>query len=123
MEVTTAMKYKTIDKDLVYKLLKQVPRGRVTSYKALAKAAGHPNATRAIGGLMRRNPYAPIVPCHRVVYNDGRLGGFNGQKGVRDKVRILAKEGVDVKGGRIVGFEKRYFNDFSVRAARRESLE
>jgi len=116
------MRKKIIDKDLVYKLLKQVPRGRVTSYKALAKAAGHPNAARAIGGIMRRNPYAPIVPCHRVVYSDGRLGGFDGLTGISDKVRILAKEGVDVKGGRIVDFERHYFDGFALKLARKARL-
>lgn len=116
------MRKNIIDKDLVYKLLKQVPRGRVTSYKALAKAAGHPNAARAIGGIMRRNPYAPIVPCHRVVYSDGRLGGFNGLTGISDKVRILAKEGVDVKDGRIVDFKRHYFDGFALKSVRKARL-
>lgn len=90
-------------------MLKQVPKGRVTTYKALAKAVGHPDSARAIGALMRSNPYAPIVPCHRVVYSDGRLGGYGGIKGVGKKTRMLAKEGVKVKNGRIVDFKKRYF--------------
>lgn len=116
------MKKRAIDRDLVYKLLKQVPKGRVTSYKALAKAAGHPDSPRAIGGIMRLNPYAPNVPCHRVVYDDGKLGGFDGIKGRNEKVRILAEEGVQVKGGNIVDFEKRFFDNFSEERARKESL-
>ena len=111
-----------LDRDLVYKLLKQVPKGKATSYKGLAKAAGNPKAARAVGGMMRRNPYAPSVPCHRVVYNDGRLGGFNGLSGIKNKVRILAKEGVSVKDGRIVDFEKRYFDCFSLKSTRKARL-
>mgnify|MGYP006268167263 FL=1 len=111
-----------LDRDLVYKLLKQVPVGKVTSYKVLAKAAGHPKAARAVGGMMRRNPYAPSVPCHRVVYNDGSLGGFNGLSGIKDKVRILAKEGVRVEEGRIVDFKRLYFDGFSLKSARKARL-
>jgi len=111
-----------LNRNLVYKLLKQVPEGKVTSYKELAKAAGHPKAARAVGGMMRHNPYAPMVPCHRVVYNDGRLGGFNGLSGIKDKARILSKEGVSVKDGRIVDFEKRFFSGFSLKLARMARL-
>jgi len=111
-----------LDRDLVYKLLKQVPKGKVTSYRGLAKAAGNPRAARAVGGMMRRNPYAPSVPCHRVVYNDGRLGGFNGLSGIKDKIKILSKEGVSVKDGRIVDFKKRYFDAFSLKSAGKARL-
>jgi O-6-methylguanine DNA methyltransferase len=103
------VKKRVIDRRLVYELLKQVPKGRVTTYGALAKAARHPDSARAIGALMRSNPYAPTVPCHRVVYSDGRLGGYGGMKGVGKKARMLSKEGVKVKNGRIVDFEKHYF--------------
>jgi methylated-DNA-[protein]-cysteine S-methyltransferase len=71
---------KNIDRNLVYKLLKQVPKGRITTYKALAKAAGNPKGSRAVGAMMRANPYAPIVPCHRVVYSNSGWGGFSGLK-------------------------------------------
>ncbi|MBO3803133.1 MAG: MGMT family protein [Candidatus Brockarchaeota archaeon] len=108
--------------DLVYKLLKQVPKGRVTTYKALARAAGHPAAARAVGGIMRRNPYAPAVPCHRVVYSDGRLGGFGGSRGVEAKAELLEKEGVKVKDGRLVDFANRYFDAFSVHIAEKSRL-
>ncbi|MBO3841615.1 MAG: MGMT family protein [Candidatus Brockarchaeota archaeon] len=103
------VKKKVIDRRLVYELLKQVPKGRVTTYGALARAVGHSGSARAIGALMRSNPYAPTVPCHRVVYSDGRLGGYGGMKGMGKKARMLAKEGVKVKKGRIVDFEKHYF--------------
>lgn len=77
----------------VYELLrKRVPRGRVTSYAALAKALG--SSARAVGGAMRRNPFAPHVPCHRCVCADGSLGGFNGRMRNPKKERMLRAEGV-----------------------------
>ncbi|MEM2940255.1 MAG: MGMT family protein [Thermoproteota archaeon] len=103
------MKKKAIDRRHVYELLKQVPKGRVTTYGALAKAVGHPDSARAIGALMRSNPYAPTIPCHRVVYSNGKLGGYGGMKGAGKKARMLAKEGVKIKNGRIVDFEEYYF--------------
>ncbi|MEM3647784.1 MAG: MGMT family protein [Thermoproteota archaeon] len=103
------MNRKVIDRELVYELLKQVPKGRITTYGALARAVGHPDSARAIGALMRSNPYAPTVPCHRVVYSDGRLGGYEGMKGLEKKARMLAREGIKVKNGRIVDFAKHYF--------------
>ena len=113
---------KKIDRKLVYKILKQVPKGKVTTYKALAKAVGHPNGARAIGAIMRTNPYAPIVPCHRVVCSNGGLGGFDGLRKLDKKVRILKEEGIIVKDGKIEDFQEHYFEDFSLIKAERESL-
>ena len=98
----------------IYNLLKKVPKGRVTTYKALAEAAGT-KAYRAVGQAMRCNPYAPIVPCHRVVKSDGNIGGFAGSinpnsKEVKKKIKMLIKEGVEVNGRNIVDFEKVLFN-------------
>ncbi|MCX8189209.1 MAG: MGMT family protein [Nitrososphaeria archaeon] len=111
-----------IDRELIYKLLKQVPKGKVTSYKALATAAGNPKASRAVGVFMKTNPYAPHVPCHRVVCSDGRLGGFSGRTRIDDKIKMLKDEGVTVKDGRILDFKKHYFNNFSIEKAKREVL-
>lgn len=84
-----------------YALLKTVPRGRVTTYKALAEAL-HTRGYRAIGQFMKNNPYAPDVPCHRVVASDGTIGGFN--KGITKKIRMLRSEGIRISGNRIVDF-------------------
>lgn len=113
---------KNIDRNLVYKLLKQVPKGKITTYKALAKAAGNSKGSRAVGAIMRTNPYAPIVPCHRVVYSNGGLGGFSGLKRLDDKVKILKDEGVIVKDGKVENFEKHYFDNFSLDKAKKEIL-
>jgi methylated-DNA-[protein]-cysteine S-methyltransferase len=89
-----------------YQLLRQVPPGRVTTYKALAHALGT-RAYRAIGQAMRNNPYAPEVPCHRVVAANGTIGGFMGKKTgptVDKKIRLLASEGVHVRSNKVVDF-------------------
>lgn len=116
------MKKRVIDKNKVYKLLKQVPKGKITTYKGLAEAVGHPNAARAIGAIMRVNPYAPIVPCHRVVRSDGSLGGFSGTKRIGEKVKFLNSEGILVNDGKIVDFKEHLFKNFSLSATEKETL-
>ncbi|MGD0330194.1 MAG: MGMT family protein [Nitrososphaeria archaeon] len=113
---------KNIDRNFIYKLLKQVPKGRVTTYKALAKASGNPKGSRAVGAIMRTNPYAPVVPCHRVVYSDSGLGGFSGLKRLDEKVKILKEEGVIVKDGKIEDFSEIFFDDFSSEKTKNETL-
>lgn len=95
----------------VWSLMKRIPRGRVTTYKELAKALNS-KAYRAVGNACHNNPYAPVVPCHRVIKNTGEVGGFSGKtsgKNVRKKIALLKKEGVQVQNGKIVGFEKVLF--------------
>ena len=97
----------------IYNILKKVPKGKVTTYKILAEAAGT-KAYRAVGQAMRCNPYAPIVPCHRVVASDGTIGGFQGSKNpkskeVKRKIGMLRKEGLEIRNKRIADFEKVLF--------------
>jgi methylated-DNA-[protein]-cysteine S-methyltransferase len=80
----------------IYDLLRTVPRGRVVTYGDLARAAGCASA-RAVGQALRRNPFAPAVPCHRVLPADLSLGGFNGCRRGAEPARkraLLAREGV-----------------------------
>lgn len=94
-----------------YRLLKTVPKGKVTTYKALAQALGT-TAYRAIGQFMRNNPYAPQVPCHRVVASDGRLGGYMGKKQgdeIDKKIALLRTEGVTVVDYRIKNFKEKLY--------------
>ncbi|HTY46547.1 MAG TPA: MGMT family protein [Methanomassiliicoccales archaeon] len=97
-----------------YDMLLQVPKGRVTTYGALAKAIGKPKAARLVGAIMRGNPHAPRVPCHRVVKSDGTLGGYSGSDpaNIKRKVQMLHQEGVEVDGDRVVDFERVFFDDF-----------
>lgn len=80
----------------VYLALLDVPRGRVTTYGALARRIGCRSA-QAVGQALKNNPFAPRVPCHRVVASDGSLGGFCGVregKEIMRKRRLLESEGV-----------------------------
>ena len=88
-------------------MLSRVPRGRVTTYKALALALGT-RAYRAVGNAMNKNPYAPQVPCHRVVRSDGIVGGF--AHGTPKKIEMLEKEGVGVENGKIADFKNLLWN-------------
>jgi O-6-methylguanine DNA methyltransferase len=76
----------------VYACLAAVPYGTALSYRDLAVAAGHPNACRAVGTAMSRNRLPVILPCHRVIKNDGRLGGYGDDPAWKE--RLLAFEGV-----------------------------
>ena len=87
--------------DSVYKLTSLIPKGKVTTYGALAKALGSPHAGRATGNALSANPNPIAVPCHRVVRADGSIGGYSGRGGSRTKKRLLEKEGVVVVDGRI----------------------
>ena len=91
----------------VYRKLLQVPKGKVTSYGDLAKAVGLENGQRAIGMIMKKNPFPVIVPCHRVVKSDGKIGGY--VYGERVKSYMLLKEGIKIKDGKIIDFDKEKF--------------
>jgi len=87
-----------------YKLLSTVPSGKVTTYKAIAEALGC-RAYRAVGNAMNKNPYPrDIVPCHRVVNTDGRLGGYAGRPA--EKVQRLKDEGVESADGKVINFKQ-----------------
>jgi O-6-methylguanine DNA methyltransferase len=77
----------------VYTAVVRIPRGEVRTYGWVAREISRPSAARAVGGALNRNPYAPLVPCHRVIRSDGSLGGF--RRGRAAKRRLLKAEGVD----------------------------
>jgi len=74
----------------VYRAVKMIPKGEVRTYGWVAKQIGNPNAARAVGNALNKNPYPIIVPCHRVVAKNG-LGGFS--KGLEAKKILLRREG------------------------------
>ena len=74
----------------VYRAVCRIPAGRTRSYRWVAERLGRPTAARAVGQALHRNPFAPVVPCHRVIRSDGSLGGFAG--GVAKKRRLLTAE-------------------------------
>ena len=78
----------------VWKEIKEISKGKVKTYKELAKAIGKPNASRAVANACGKNPYPVIIPCHRVIRSDGRIGGYSGKGGTKMKKNLLKKEGV-----------------------------
>ena len=92
----------------VYSLCKKIPSGNVTTYGAIAQKLN--SSPRAVGQALRSNPYAPIVPCHRVVCSGGRIGGFMGKqsgKEIAKKIRLLAGEGVFAEKGIVHSFSEK----------------
>ncbi|RJQ22586.1 MGMT family protein [Candidatus Woesearchaeota archaeon] len=95
----------TVFAERVYAACRMIPKGKVSTYGDIARYLN--SAPRAVGQALKRNPYAPKVPCHRVVASDGRIGGFMGEASgpeVGRKIRLLKSEGVQVREGRIDGF-------------------
>jgi methylated-DNA-[protein]-cysteine S-methyltransferase len=95
----------------VWDLMKLIPKGRVTTYKIIAEML-NTKAYRAVGNACRRNPNAPIIPCHRVVKSDGKIGGFGGKtsgSNITQKIRLLEEEGIKVENSQIVNFKKVLF--------------
>ncbi len=80
----------------VYRRLRRVPFGRTITYGELATASGHPGAARGVGMAMKRNPFPPVVPCHRVKEAGGGLGGFSASGGIAQKKSLLAMESQSV---------------------------
>ncbi|OGS23676.1 MAG: 6-O-methylguanine DNA methyltransferase [Elusimicrobia bacterium RIFOXYB2_FULL_48_7] len=70
----------------------KIPKGQTRSYKWVARQAGSPKAYRAVGTALAKNPFAPYVPCHRVIRSDGKLGGYSGTGGTSAKEKLLKKE-------------------------------
>ncbi len=81
----------------VWALTARIPKGAVTTYAAIARKL-RTQGYRAVGNALNRNPYAPQVPCHRVVGSDGRLTGFAG--GLRTKQKLLESEGIAIRKGK-----------------------
>ena len=74
----------------------KIPKGEVKTYKQVAIAINKPKSARAVANACAKNPYAPNIPCHRVIRSDGGLGGYSGRGGVDQKLKLLRSEKVDI---------------------------
>ncbi len=78
----------------------KIPKGQVRTYKQIAMAAGFPHAYRAVGTVLRKNPFPITIPCHRVIKSSGSLGKYSGKSSKR-KAELLKAEGVAISLGRV----------------------
>ncbi|MEA3254611.1 MAG: MGMT family protein [Candidatus Altiarchaeota archaeon] len=96
--------------DFMYRVLfltTQIPAGRVTSYKEIARSLGNTGFSRAVGNALNKNPYPGRIPCHRVVRSNGEVGGFI--QGVEEKIRLLESEGIVIEKNRVKDLRKILF--------------
>ncbi|MCX7942437.1 MAG: MGMT family protein [Dictyoglomaceae bacterium] len=85
----------------VYELAREIPFGKITSYKTIAEKLGYSKGLRAVGQALAKNPFLIIIPCHRVIRSDGRLGNFS--LGVEFKKFLLKLEGIEeAENGKIL---------------------
>ena len=87
----------TVFQQSVYNFVKTIPKGKTATYKEVAVAIGRPNAYRAVGNALNKNPFAPVVPCHRVIRSNGKAGGF--ASGTENKLKLLKQERVILTNG------------------------
>ncbi|HOZ83859.1 MAG TPA: MGMT family protein [Niabella sp.] len=97
--------------DLVYEIARQIPKGRVTSYGAIAKCIGSGKSARLVGWAMgNSSSIRPLVPAHRVVNSKGLLSGKLAFKTPTEMEELLAREGVVVKDDKVVSFKTKFWN-------------
>jgi methylated-DNA-[protein]-cysteine S-methyltransferase len=94
--------------ETVLNKVKQIPKGKVTTYGAIAlELTGSVRAARAVGQAVAKNPYPITIPCHRVVRTDGDVGGYC--FGADKKIELLRAEGIEITGGQVLNFERVLF--------------
>ena len=89
----------------VYKLVRKIPKGKITTYGEIARAL-RTRAYRHIGKILKENRDKK-VPCHRVVLSNGKVGGYN--RGINTKIKLLRKEGIRVVNKKIIDFKSRFY--------------
>jgi methylated-DNA-[protein]-cysteine S-methyltransferase len=98
------MKLRPLKASHVYDIVDQIPEGKVTTYGDIAKALGHPGASRLIGRILNKNPKPILTPCHRVIKSNGNIGGY--AFGKARKKELLKKEGLCFIGDSTEAFAK-----------------
>lgn len=93
--------------DSVYLATGKIPKGKLATYGQIARAIGKPRAARAVGSALRKNPFAPKVPCHRVIRSDGEIGQYAG--GQKKKIAMLKKEGIKIRDGKAINLDQKLY--------------
>ena len=78
----------------VWNEITKIPKGKTITYKELAIKIGKPKAYRAVANACAKNPLLEIIPCHRVIRSDGKMGNYMGEKGIERKKKLLEREGI-----------------------------
>jgi len=73
--------------------IKKIPKGSVRTYNEIAIAINHPKSYRAVANACKKNPHPIIIPCHRVIRSNGRIGGYFGKEKIIQKINLLKDEG------------------------------
>jgi methylated-DNA-[protein]-cysteine S-methyltransferase len=97
----------------VYDQCKRIPKGQFSTYKSISDHIH--SSPRAVGQALKKNPFAPTVPCHRVIASDFTLGGFYGQMNDGRKIEMLESEGVTFVDGKVSEHDRKKLFDFSVK--------
>ena len=80
----------------VWRYLKSIPKGQVKTYKQVSISIKSRKSARAVANACAKNPYAPKIPCHRVIRSDGTLGGYSGRGGIKQKLKLLRSEKIEI---------------------------
>ena len=94
----------------IYDLVKQIPRGKISTYKQIAISLGDPIAARAVGQVLSENERLDEIPCYRVIHTDGRVGKY--RLGEKEKIKRLKKDGVKIISEKVVNFNEVLFTNF-----------
>ena len=89
-------RYAAVGDLIVISVKDAIPKGKVKTYKQVAIGIKSPKSARAVANACAKNPYAPKIPCHRVIRSDGALGGYSGRGGIRQKLKLLRSEKVSI---------------------------
>jgi O-6-methylguanine DNA methyltransferase len=93
-------------------LLLKIPSRKVTTYGLVARAMDIPKKSRYVGYLLGSNPLPNKYPCYKVVKSDGSIGGYSGPGGMREKIRRLRRDGININRGQVQNFKERVFDNF-----------
>ena len=85
-------RYASVGDLIVISVKDAIPKGKVKTYKEVAISIKSPKSARAVANACAKNPYAPKIPCHRVIRSDGALGGYSGRGGIKQKLKLLRSE-------------------------------
>jgi len=92
----------------VLDLIKKIPKGKITTYKILAKQLDS-KAYRTVGTACKNNKFAPLIPCHRVINSNSFVGNYSGRGKTKTKIQLLKEEGIPIQNNKIISFKKFLF--------------